>query len=160
MGGQFLCAGADSVAVLDTGATVNLVRPRRLGRRNKLLEHNGRSRVSTYPACPRNKFGGGRTAEARFAAIIPAQIAGCRGKFTALVSEADIPALLRKGASGVLDERSDFLRVISTLWKQELDTFLRVDQTGHYVLSEVAFGGVPTFSASSFEWAFSGTRPN
>ena len=78
----------------------------------------------------RFKFGCGRVGEAKFAADIKVGIAGRRDPFTALVLEADIAALLRKGALEALGGHLDFLR----------DVPLMVHEMGHYVLSVVAFG--------------------
>ena len=88
----------DSVVVLDTGATANLVCFRWLGHHNTLLEQQGLPRVPTYPAQARFKFGDGRTGDVCFAADITVGIAGAKGTFTAFVLDADIPALLCKGA--------------------------------------------------------------
>ena len=97
MGARCLCSGAESLAVLDTGAAADLVRFRLLGRRNKFPERNRISRVTIYPACARFKFGLGRLGEVRYVADIPAGMACCRDKFGAFVLEADISASLRQG---------------------------------------------------------------
>ena len=93
LGGQFLYEAADSLGVLDTGATANLVCFGWPPRRNRTLEGKGVPRVSTYPACTRFKFRGGRLGEVRHDADIPVGIAGNVGKFAAFVLGADIPAL-------------------------------------------------------------------
>ena len=68
MGGQFLCIGADSVAVLETGTDANVGRSRRLGHRNEISGNKEIWRVTTYPACVRFKFGDGHLSEVRYAA--------------------------------------------------------------------------------------------
>ena len=90
--------GEDSAVALETGATANLAYFRWLGNRNSLLEKRGFRRVSTFWACARYKFCDGRLGEVRFAAGNPVGLAGCRGTFAACALEADIPAVLRKGA--------------------------------------------------------------
>ena len=107
MCGQFLFMGADSVALLATGATANLARSRRLEHRKKFLKLRGLLRVSTYPACARSKSGDGRRGEVRYSADTPAGIAGCPEEFAAFAPEAEIPAFLRKGALGTLGGRSE-----------------------------------------------------
>ena len=95
-GGQYLCTGAESAAVLETGTTTNLARFRWSEHRNKILVGKGIDRVATYSACAQLKFGDGRLGEVRCAAEIPAGTACCRGTRTACVLEAEILALFRK----------------------------------------------------------------
>ena len=54
--------------------------------------------ISFMPLTACFKFGDGRVYEVKHAADIEIGIAGRRGAFAALVLEADIPALPRKGA--------------------------------------------------------------
>ena len=108
-GGQFLRTDAECVAVLNAGATANLVRSRRAGHQNEALKRNEIPRITAYPACARFKFGDGRRGEVRRDGGILAGIAGCREKFAASATEADISALLRKGASGRLGRAAGFL---------------------------------------------------
>ena len=54
------------------------------------------------------QFGDGRIGEVRYAADIVVGIAGRRGAFTAFVMDAEIPALLRKGALDALGAQLDF----------------------------------------------------
>ena len=58
----------------------------------------GLLRVQTYPAQARFQFGGGRMRDVRIAADVTEGIAGATGNLMAFVSDAEIPALLRKGA--------------------------------------------------------------
>ena len=97
----------DSAVVLDTGARANLVRFSWLQRHNRILERRGIPRVTTYPSQARFRFVYGRLGEVRYAADIPVGIAGNTGMFTASVLEADIPALLRKGAMEALGGQLD-----------------------------------------------------
>ena len=139
-GGQFSVMDADSVAVLDTGATANLVRLKWLGHHNEILGRWGVPRPENDPACTRCRCGDGRLGEARCAADISLGIAGNRTKFTAFAVEADIPALLRKGAMGALGGQLVVSRDISTLRKQGADNPTRLDNLGPDVLSAVSFG--------------------
>ena len=59
-----------------------------------------------YPTIARCKFGDGRAGEVKHAAEIKVGIARRRGASAAFVSEAAIPALLRKGAFEVLGANS------------------------------------------------------
>ena len=105
---QLICTKEDSVAILDTVATANLVCFRWLNRHNSMLGKMGLPRVSPYPAQARFKFGDGRMGVARFAVDITADRAGAKGDFTAFVLDADIPALLRRGASEALGGQLEF----------------------------------------------------
>ena len=156
-----MVAGTDSVASSDTGATANLVGFRWLGRRNRILQRKGLPRVSTYPASARFKFGDRRLGKVHHAADIPVEIAGNKGKITALALEVDLPALLREGASEALGRQLDSSRNISTLRKQGVDIRPRANRMGRYFLSAVTCGRErsggkrgPAFSASCFEGAF------
>ena len=75
-GRQFLREGADSVAALDTRATANTVRFRRLARHKRILVLKGFRRVSTYLACARFEIRYGRIGEGRDAARMPVGTAG------------------------------------------------------------------------------------
>ena len=88
--------------VLDTGATANLVCFSWLARLNRILKRRGIPRAATHPSRARSRFGDGRLEEVRHAADIPSGTDGNRGKIAAFVLEADIPALLRKGAMEAL----------------------------------------------------------
>ena len=101
-GGLFLVSEKGSVVVLDTGATANLVCFRCLDHHNRLAERHGFRRVSTYPQKARFRLGDGRVGNVRHAVDIPAGIAGNTAKLTAFVLRADIPALLREGATEAL----------------------------------------------------------
>ena len=102
MGGRLLRMGAGSLVVLKIGTAANLVRCLWLGHRDKPLKRNGFSRVSTYPACARLKFGGGRFREIRYGTDTQPGIARCPGEFTAFRLGAGIPSSSRKGALGGL----------------------------------------------------------
>ena len=110
VGCLFFVSDEDAAAVLGTGATANLALFRWHERHNRLLERKGRRKVSTYPSSTRFRFGGGRLGEVRHAADIPEGIAENKGKFTALAPDADIPALLRKGAMEAPGGQKDFSR--------------------------------------------------
>ena len=98
IGGQLVCVRDDSVVALDTGATTNFVRLKRLDNRDSYEQKMRPPKVIPLPTRARSIFGDGRVGEVRYAADIKVGIAGCRGTFTALVFKAEIPALLRKGA--------------------------------------------------------------
>ena len=110
-GELFLVSPGDIVVVSDTGATANLVCSSCLPRHKRIPDRRGIPRVTTYPSKARFRFGDGRLGEIRRAADTSVGAAGNRGKFTALVLEADIPALLRGGASGALGGQLDFFTV-------------------------------------------------
>ena len=157
-GCQLICMRNDSVVVLDTGATANLVCFRWLAHHNTLLEQQGISRVPTYPAQARFKFGDGRTGDVCFAADITVGIAGAKGTFTAFVLDADIPALLCKGALEALAGQLDSARNTLTLGTRGIEIPLKVNSMGHYILSVMDFpSGVgrvspaPQLSASFLE---------
>ena len=67
-------------------------------KRNRLLERRGFQRPSAYPSKARFRSGYGRVGEVRYAADLPAGVAAYKGKFTASARDAEIPALVRKGA--------------------------------------------------------------
>ena len=166
-GCQLVCMRNDSVVVLDTGATANLVCFRWLSHHNALLEQRGLPRVSTYPAQARFKFGDGRTGDVCFAADITVGIAGTKGTFTAFVLDADIPALLCKGALEALAGQLDFARNTLTLGTKGIEIPLKVNEMGHYILSVIDFpsgvhraDSVAQFSASFLEWGPPRPRPN
>ena len=81
---------ADCVVVLDASAPANLIW--RIGRHTSISERRGVPRAETYPACARFKFGDGRLEEVRYAAGIPAGIAGGPEKFAAFALGAEIPS--------------------------------------------------------------------
>ena len=58
----------DSVAVLGSGATANLVRFKWLENRNSHLQKAGIPHVSTFPTLARFKFGDGRVGGVRYIA--------------------------------------------------------------------------------------------
>ena len=81
--------------------------------------------------------------------------------------DADIPALLRKGALEAPSGQLDFARNTLTLGTRGIETPLKVNATGHYILSVVNFGAVsskggagPPFSASFLGWEPPRKRPN
>ena len=96
----------------------------------------------------------------KFAADITVGGAGAKGAFTARALDADIPAVLRRGASEALGGRLDFfrapLRWVSEEWESPSKSMI----WGAIFLSVANFGrcrgGVersPNFSASIAEWA-------
>ena len=95
---MFVFAEADSVAAFGAGANAHFACSRLLERRNRILERTGLLRVSTYPACARFRFGGGRLGAVRHTADIAVGKANNAGEFTAPAPEAEIPALSLKCA--------------------------------------------------------------
>ena len=91
---RFSAAEAYSRALLATGATANLACFKRLDRRSSVLKEFGVLPAQQYPARARFEFGEGRLIEVRYAIDVPAGTDGGRGKFTAFLMGADIPALL------------------------------------------------------------------
>ena len=108
IGGQFFRAQGDSVIVLDTEGTANLVCVPWLGKHNSYLQRMGFPLTNAYPSTARFKYGDGRVGEVRYAAEIKVGIAGRRASVTALVMDADILALLRWGTLEAPCLQSDF----------------------------------------------------
>ena len=107
------------MAILDTGATANLVCFQWLRHHNELLASKGLPEVSSYPAHAMFKFGDGRTVAVCRAADITVGVAGVKGAFTAFVLDSDIPALLSKGALESLRGCLDFAQRTLTLGRME-----------------------------------------
>ena len=110
LGGEFVVSRASSAVVLDTGAAANLVSRAWVGKRSLFLERLGAESVRLYPSAARFKFGDGRIGEVQFAANISVNSAGRRGAFATFVMDAEIPALLRKGARETLGAQLDFAK--------------------------------------------------
>ena len=85
----------------------------------------------------------------RHAADVPAGAAGNKGKCTAFVLEADMPALLRKGAVEALGGQLDFSRDALALRKKGVAIPLRVSRKGRYTLSVVDFAKDASRKAAS-----------
>ena len=66
---------------------------------------------------------------------------GDKASFAALVSDAGIPALLRKGPWGALGGLLDFLRGTLTLGPPGVDILLQGNNMGRYASRVMAFGG-------------------
>ena len=75
-GEAFMASQEDSVGVLDSGATANLVCCSCLAHQKRILERHGIPRVTAYPARARFRFEEGRLGEVRQAADIPLGVAG------------------------------------------------------------------------------------
>ena len=112
VGSQLICIGEGSVVVLDAMAAANLVCSRWLENRNSLLTQRGFRRSKTNPAKAPFKFGDGRMGAVRYSADTTVGVAGNGGPFTAFVLDSDIPAFLRKGASGAMGGQLAFPRCI------------------------------------------------
>ena len=158
---------ASSVVVLDTGATANLVCRAWVANRNLFLGELGMEKVRLYPSAARFKFGDGRIGEVQYAANITVGIAGRKGTFTAFVMDAEIPALLRKGALEALGAQLDFAKDTLLLERHGICVPLGLNAMGHYIMSVAEFGrgGTkrtrgPQFSASYFEWPLMDQRPD
>ena len=67
-------------------------------------------KVHLYPSAARFQFGDGRIGEVQYAANVTVGIAGRKGTFTAFAMDAEIPALLRKGALEALGAQLDFAK--------------------------------------------------
>ena len=139
VGGLFVLAKSDSLAVFGAGVTANLLCFSWFERHNRILQRGGFPQVSTYRASARSRFGDGRLRVVRRGADIPVGIAGYKGKFAAFAPEGGSPASLRRGAVGALGGQLDFLRNISTLRKQGVGISLRVNGMGRYSLRVVDF---------------------
>ena len=87
-------------------------------------------------------------------------IAGCRGAFTDFVLDADIPALLCKGALEALGGQLDFERDILAMREHGVDVPLSANEMRHYSLSVAAAGKGPDLAASYVEWSLVEKRPD
>ena len=90
--------GAGSMLAFDARTPANLGCSKWLDRHDSNLERWRVPRAETFPARARFKFDDGRLRGVRLAATIPLGIPGGRGLSAAFVLEADIRAVLRKGA--------------------------------------------------------------
>ena len=141
----------DSVVILDTGATANLVCFNWLAHHNDLLARRGLPKVVSYPAHAMFKFGDGRLGEVCHAADITVGVAGVKGTFTAFVLDSDIPALLSKGALESLQGCLDFAQRTLTLGRSGKVIPLQMSDMGHYILSVADFPN-RLHSASLLHW--------
>ena len=107
-GGQFAAPSSESVVALGIGATANLVCRKWLENHNPFLDKRGLEKAVPYPSTARFKFGDGKIGEVQHAADIKVDVAGCTGALKAFVLDAEIPALLRKGALEALGAQLDF----------------------------------------------------
>ena len=108
LSGQFTQMNAKSAAVRGTGVQANLVCFKRSGYHNSVLKKWRSALAQPYFARARFKFGDGRPGEVRYAAGSPVGIAGGPGKFADFLLQAEIPALLRKGALRAAGWDTDF----------------------------------------------------
>ena len=97
-GGLVLASDSESVVVLDAGAAASLICFRRLERRNCISQRNDYQKASTHPSSARFRLGDVRLGDVHHATDVPVGIAKSEGTSTAFAPDADIPALLRKGA--------------------------------------------------------------
>ena len=81
--------------------------------------------------------------------------------------EAGAPALLRRGALEALGGQLGLARDVLAIWNHGIDTPLKVNEMGHYLLSVFAFGEEtscvdlgPKLAAPYFEWAILDKRPD
>ena len=95
--------------------------------------------------------------EIRFAAHVPARIPCCRAKLATFSTDAKVPALNRKVASGTLEGRLDFSLTCLHRAKLAVRSPPRSNAHGHYALSATSFaeGGVspaPRGKTQSVSW--------
>ena len=90
------------------------------------------------------KFGNGRMGEIRLVAHAPVGSAGCREKFATLLADADIRALLRKGAVGSLTGKLDFPHGCLHLRGRGAEVLLKANMARRDVLcvAPIDFGNV------------------
>ena len=150
MGGLFLVSREESVVVLNTGATANIASIRWLARHSRILGNYGAPRVTTYSSKARCRFGDGRLGEVRHAADIPLRIAGNKGKHAAFAPDADIPALLRRGALEALGGQLEFLRGSLVLRRQGVKIPLMVNRVDFRKDPSKSASRCPEASASFF----------
>ena len=91
--------------------------------------------------------------------------AGCVGTFSACALAAEIPAFLREGALEALGAQLDCEGDALSLMRHGAWATLRVNATGHYILSVVehskrppCLDRRPNLAASYFEWSSSEKR--
>ena len=140
LGGQFFVTDADSFVVSDTRDAANPLRFKWSRRHNEISGSWGLPRTESYPTCARLKFRGGRLGDVRCAADIPVGYAGNRGRFTASVREAALPAFVRVGALETLGGHSAFSQGISALRRQGVDIPPTLNYSGRSVLGAVSCG--------------------
>ena len=162
-----MVSNPDSVVVFDAGATANLICFKWLDNRHLFLQNLGFPKVMPYSTSARLKFGGGRVGEVRHAADIKVGIAWRKIAFATFVLDADIPALMRKGALEALGGRLSFERGILSIRTHGLNVPPGANAMGHYVQCVLEFGKGPprlkrgpALAASYFEWSFSEKRPD
>ena len=85
------------------------------------------------------RYGDGRVGYGHRAAVIPIAIVGYTGHFMAYVVDADIPALLGKGALEPLGGHLNFRGRVLTLESLGADIPLEMSPVGHYLLNVVDF---------------------
>ena len=129
----------DSVVIIDTGASANLVGAKWLEKRNQILRSIGRPQARVKEAFASFRYGDGRIGNVHKAAIIPIAIAGCAGQFMAYVADAEIPALLGKEALETLGAHLNFCQRVLTLEALGADIPLKVSAVGHYLLDVADF---------------------
>ena len=150
LGRLFLASPSESAVALGAGATADLVCRKWLANHNAILGKQVLGTAVPYPSSARYKFGDGRIGEVEHESDIEVGNAGRRGAFTAFALDAEIPALLRKGALGALGAQLDFEKDTLSCWRVPL----RVNAMGRYVVSVVELGRRPHVAASYFEWSF------
>ena len=129
----------DSVVIIDTGASANLVGAKWLEKHNLILRSIGRPQASVREAFASFRYGDGRVGDVHKAALIPIAIAGCTGQFMAYVVDAEIPALLGKEALETLGAHLNFRQRVLTLEALGADIPLKVSAVGHYLLDVADF---------------------
>ena len=130
-----------------------------LARHNRILDRRGNPRVTTYPSQAGFCLGDGRHGQEHHAADFPVGVAGHRGMFTAFALEADIPALLRKGAMEAIGGQLDFLHGSFNLRRRGAQIPPRVNRAGRCILSEVDFRRGPSWRASNCPEASASSLP-
>ena len=139
LGGQCIFVGPDSVAVFDAEAAANLVCFKWFEHHNEILGRQGAPRAGPYPISARPKFADGRLGEVLCAADSSGGIEGKCGAPTTFAPEAEIPALLRRGALGALGWQMDSFREISTLRERVVGLRLTLNSLGHCVFRAACF---------------------
>ena len=128
-----------STAIIDTGASANLVGVNWLNNRNAILKALGRPLAKIAPAFASFRYGDGRVGDVHRAAVIPIAIVGYAGHFMAYVVDADIPALLGKEALETLAGHLNFCERVLTLESLGADIPLEMSAVSHYLLNVADF---------------------
>ena len=128
-----------STAIIDTGASANLVGANWLNNHNAIRKASGRPLAKITPASSSYRYGDGRVGDVHRAAVVPIAIVGYAGHFMAYVVDADFPASLGQEALETLGGHLDFCERVLALELLGADIPLEMSAVGHYLLNVADF---------------------